>query len=97
MEWWLKYCGLWTMMTIISLVQAEDPYRFFDWRVTYGNIYPLGIPQRVHFLLRSTIMSINVAFLLLFCFDQCLICTRTHAGNSYKWTISWTGDLLCHQ
>lgn len=48
MGWWLKYCGLWTIMTIIvSLVQAEDPYRFFDWRVTYGNIYPLGIPQRV--------------------------------------------------
>ncbi|CAH8305568.1 unnamed protein product [Eruca vesicaria subsp. sativa] len=47
MGWCLKYCGLWAMMmTIISLVQAEDPYRFFDWRVTYGNIYPLGIPQR---------------------------------------------------
>ncbi|KAL0739673.1 hypothetical protein Bca4012_015883 [Brassica carinata] len=46
MGWWLKYCGLWTMVAIISLVQAEDPYRFFDWRVTYGNIYPLGIPQR---------------------------------------------------
>jgi len=39
------------MMTIsiISFVQADDPYRFFDWRVTYGNISPLGIPQRVFF------------------------------------------------
>ncbi|CAN8276807.1 unnamed protein product [Cochlearia groenlandica] len=37
------------MMTnniLISYVQCEDPYRFFEWRVTYGNIAPLGYPQR---------------------------------------------------
>ncbi|XP_031130335.1 L-ascorbate oxidase homolog [Ipomoea triloba] len=26
--------------------QAEDPYRFFSWNVTYGTIYPLGVPQQ---------------------------------------------------
>lgn len=26
---------------------AEDPYRFFTWNVTWGTIWPLGIPQRV--------------------------------------------------
>ncbi|VVB09590.1 unnamed protein product [Arabis nemorensis] len=31
---------------IISFVEAEDPYRYFDWRVTYGNIYPLGCPPQ---------------------------------------------------
>lgn len=25
---------------------AEDPYRFFDWNVTYGDIYPLGVRQQ---------------------------------------------------
>jgi hypothetical protein len=49
MCWWLNG-AVWTMMmmtiSIISFVQADDPYRFFDWRVTYGNISPLGIPQR---------------------------------------------------
>ncbi|CAA0825797.1 SKU5 similar 14 [Striga hermonthica] len=25
---------------------AEDPYLFFEWNVTYGNISPLGIPQQ---------------------------------------------------
>ncbi|CAN4112605.1 unnamed protein product [Withania somnifera] len=25
---------------------AEDPYRYFDWRISYGNIYPLGIRQQ---------------------------------------------------
>ena len=52
MCWWLNG-AVWTMMmmtiSIISFVQADDPYRFFDWRVTYGNISPLGIPQRVFF------------------------------------------------
>lgn len=26
-------------------VQAEDPYLFFEWNVTYGTISPLGVPQ----------------------------------------------------
>ncbi|XP_030523033.1 L-ascorbate oxidase homolog [Rhodamnia argentea] len=29
-----------------STVTAEDPYRFFDWNVTYGDIYPLGVRQQ---------------------------------------------------
>lgn len=27
-------------------VNGEDPYRFFTWNVTYGDIYPLGIKQQ---------------------------------------------------
>lgn len=27
-------------------VVAEDPYRFFEWNVTYGDIYPLGVRQQ---------------------------------------------------
>ena len=27
----------------LSMVDAEEPYRFFDWNVTYGAIYPLGV------------------------------------------------------
>ncbi|KAK1388600.1 L-ascorbate oxidase-like [Heracleum sosnowskyi] len=27
-------------------VGAEDPYRFFNWNVTYGDIYPLGVRQQ---------------------------------------------------
>ncbi|XP_047322166.1 L-ascorbate oxidase homolog [Impatiens glandulifera] len=30
----------------VSLVKAEDPYRFFTWEVTYGTISPLGFLQR---------------------------------------------------
>lgn len=31
----------------IAIAGAEDPYRFFNWNVTYGNIYPLGVRQQV--------------------------------------------------
>ncbi|OVA12803.1 Multicopper oxidase [Macleaya cordata] len=31
----------------VTLVKAEDPYRFYTWTVTYGTISPLGVPQQV--------------------------------------------------
>lgn len=27
-------------------IYGEDPYRFFNWNVTYGDIYPLGVKQQ---------------------------------------------------
>ncbi|EXB88234.1 L-ascorbate oxidase-like protein [Morus notabilis] len=32
--------------SLFAIVRAEDPYRFFDWNVTYGFIYPLGVRQQ---------------------------------------------------
>ncbi|VVB05616.1 unnamed protein product [Arabis nemorensis] len=29
-----------------AVVTGESPYRFFDWNVTYGDIYPLGVRQQ---------------------------------------------------
>ncbi|KAL1190059.1 L-ascorbate oxidase-like protein [Cardamine amara subsp. amara] len=29
-----------------AVVKAEDPYRFFEWNVTYGDIWPLGVRQQ---------------------------------------------------
>ncbi|XP_058211469.1 L-ascorbate oxidase homolog [Rhododendron vialii] len=29
-----------------AVVQAEDPYLFFEWHITYGTISPLGVPQQ---------------------------------------------------
>ncbi|GMY11686.1 l-ascorbate oxidase like [Fagus crenata] len=31
----------------ISLVTADDPYRYYTWTVTYGTVSPLGVPQQV--------------------------------------------------
>ena len=38
---------------LFATVGAEDPYRFFNWNVTYGDIYPLGVRQQVCFQFRS--------------------------------------------
>ena len=38
--------GVFLVLAFVALVNAEDPYRFFDWNVTYGDIYPLGVRQR---------------------------------------------------
>ncbi|KAG2254618.1 hypothetical protein Bca52824_084754 [Brassica carinata] len=31
---------------LLFAVTAESPYRFFEWNVTYGDIYPLGVRQQ---------------------------------------------------
>nr|GLL43861.1 L-ascorbate oxidase homolog [Ipomoea trifida] len=30
----------------LSTVRAEDPYLFYTWKVTYGTISPMGVPQQ---------------------------------------------------
>ncbi|XP_042014983.1 L-ascorbate oxidase homolog [Salvia splendens] len=34
------------LLCLLSIVNAEDPYLFFEWHVTYGTISPLGVPQQ---------------------------------------------------
>lgn len=29
-----------------AIAKADDPYQFFTWNITYGTIYPLGVPQQ---------------------------------------------------
>ncbi|CAH9089280.1 unnamed protein product [Cuscuta europaea] len=47
-----KMSSWFCLMTIALLllqgnrINAEDPYRFFTWNVTYGDIYPLGVKQQ---------------------------------------------------
>lgn len=31
---------------LAAIATADDPYRFFTWNVTYGDIYPLGVRQQ---------------------------------------------------
>ncbi|MFS8018804.1 hypothetical protein Hanom_Chr15g01396351 [Helianthus anomalus] len=38
--WSLYSCAVFCLVVIVN---AEDPYRFFTWNVTYGDIYPMGI------------------------------------------------------
>lgn len=39
-------CGILAAL-VVSLVKADDPYRYYTWTVTYGTRSPLGVPQQV--------------------------------------------------
>ncbi|KAL6531556.1 hypothetical protein OROMI_027919 [Orobanche minor] len=46
-----EYCKILYFFIIFALFLAhgangEDPYRFFTWKITYGDIYPLGVKQQ---------------------------------------------------
>ncbi|BFG27306.1 hypothetical protein CerSpe_135800 [Prunus speciosa] len=34
------------VLFLVNGVNGEDPYRFFTWKITYGDIYPLGVKQQ---------------------------------------------------
>ncbi|XP_062102140.1 L-ascorbate oxidase homolog [Humulus lupulus] len=41
-------CGLvLAVLSSVSVVKADDPYKYYTWTVTYGTISPLGVPQQV--------------------------------------------------
>ena len=35
------------VVLLMKCINGEDPYQFFTWNVTYGDIYPLGVKQQV--------------------------------------------------
>ncbi|MQL93033.1 hypothetical protein Taro_025670 [Colocasia esculenta] len=45
----MRTAALLALVALLGLtaVQGEDPYIFFDWKVTYGTMSPLGKPQRI--------------------------------------------------
>ncbi|KAK7363761.1 hypothetical protein VNO77_05916 [Canavalia gladiata] len=47
----MESCILLTSLILLitlpfTSVNCEDPYRYFTWKVTYGDIYPLGVKQQ---------------------------------------------------
>ncbi|MQL74408.1 hypothetical protein Taro_006778 [Colocasia esculenta] len=42
----LFYCCVTGSLLSAPFANAENPYRFFTWRVTYGDIWPLGVKQQ---------------------------------------------------
>ncbi|CAN4113816.1 unnamed protein product [Withania somnifera] len=41
----LRIVCLLVCLSVVA-VKSEDPYLYYDWRVTYGTIAPLGVPQQ---------------------------------------------------
>ncbi|KAK7310341.1 hypothetical protein RJT34_07800 [Clitoria ternatea] len=40
----MRLCSV-LVVLLVACACGEDPYRFFTWNVTYGDIYPLGVKQ----------------------------------------------------
>ncbi|XVE93938.1 hypothetical protein REPUB_Repub01dG0237200 [Reevesia pubescens] len=45
-RFWQRFAVFLVIAAVVVVVQAEDPYRFFNWNVTYGDISPLGVRQQ---------------------------------------------------
>ncbi|GLJ14868.1 hypothetical protein SUGI_0241900 [Cryptomeria japonica] len=45
MELFQQTMMLFILFLVLVLVHCENPYRFFTWNVSYGTIWPLGVPQ----------------------------------------------------
>ena len=51
-QWRIKTAfTLFLLIAIADTINGEDPYRFFNWNVTYGDIYPLGVKQQVLYMI----------------------------------------------
>lgn len=45
------WCVVLVLLSLVwKSINGEDPYRFFTWNVTYGDIYPLGVKQQVQLI-----------------------------------------------
>lgn len=48
---WHFLVGILVSLSAFCIINAEDPYLYYTWTVTYGPVSPLGIPQKVNWLL----------------------------------------------
>lgn len=69
---YLKPCSVFLLLVFfVACVSGEDPYRFYTWNVTYGDIYPFGIQQQVLYSQSYSYHYYNcccLSFLFLFLF-----------------------------
>lgn len=55
------WCIVLVLLTLVwKSINGEDPYRFFTWNVTYGDIYPLGVKQQVQLIELHTFFSTSL-------------------------------------
>lgn len=64
------WCLMVFLLVIVECINGEDPYRFYTWNVTYGDIYPLGVKQQVlilmYFFLIQSFILLGFVFFIFF-------------------------------
>lgn len=70
------------LLVLINGVFGDNPYRFFTWKITYGDIYPLGVKQQVcSFNCFFFFFSLSWFFTFsLFAFSRNLVITFSRVG-----------------
>ncbi|KAM0949778.1 putative laccase [Dioscorea sansibarensis] len=69
----------------LSLVHADDPYRFFTWNITFGDIYPLGVPQQ-GILINGQFPGPDI-----YCNTNDNLIINVHNSLTEPFLISWNG------
>ncbi|KAJ0010108.1 hypothetical protein Pint_34197 [Pistacia integerrima] len=72
-------------LTLAIVATAENPYRFFEWNVTYGDIYPLGVRQQ-GILINGQFPGPNIYSVTN---DNLII--NVHNSLSEPFLLSWNG------
>jgi hypothetical protein len=95
MEYSMRLGSLLFLLVVLLVLKnsnGEDPYRFFTWNVTYGDIYPLGVKQQVIYYC-SKFFSFSLLFLFFFNVKYLVnIFVYEMSGDFDKWAVSWTTD-----
>ncbi|KZV37180.1 L-ascorbate oxidase [Dorcoceras hygrometricum] len=38
--------NIFALLLVLNVANGDNPYRFYTWKITYGDIYPLGVKQQ---------------------------------------------------
>ncbi|KAK9714994.1 hypothetical protein RND81_06G136300 [Saponaria officinalis] len=74
-----------TLIFLINHINGENPYRFYNWKVTYGFVYPMGVKQQV--------IMINGQFPgpEIDCVTNDNLVISVHNGLNEPFLLSWNG------
>lgn len=70
---WSFWQGYVVLLALAVVAKAESPYRFFDWNVTYGEIFPLGVRQQVCYA--AAISYSFISSLVSICWKGRFVCS----------------------
>lgn len=69
-------CSLLSVVTLLLAlhgVNAGNPYRYYTWRITYGDIYPLGVKQQVQFRSIPVRVCVCISWVARLNFEECVL------------------------
>ncbi|KAG6416487.1 hypothetical protein SASPL_123917 [Salvia splendens] len=62
------------LLLALHAANADNPYRYYTWKITYGDIYPLGVKQQAHLSSSfSLCICVFLGFFLKFFWGECVL------------------------